>query len=153
MSEEKKKEVESCFVGLFAYLMGVIVLGAIVYFIFAFVNEYEIKKNNLAFGQAVVRVIDEWNGILRMYKDDKERNAALKKIDVTKCPSDFRDAFYRCVEARVNYVTYCESDSFFHPINNDQLNEYKEQFNKCVDELSTITKKYAKFKEDETNQQ
>ena len=106
---------------------------------------YNIRKDS----HAVVRVIDEWNGIHRMYKDNKEINAALKKIDVSECPSDFRDAFFRCVEARENYVTYLESDSLFHPIKNSKLNEYKEEYSKCIDEMNTTAHKYAKDKNEE----
>ena len=138
MSEEKKVKIS---------FWGTIVPIILAFIIISWIHNCR-KDNN-----EVVRVLDELNGIDRMYKDDKERVAAYKKIDVSECPPDFREAFYRCVEAVDKYVTYRESGSFFHPIDNSQLSEYGKQVGKCIDELNTIAKKYANIEDEKEDQQ
>lgn len=87
-------------------------------------------RNEIKYNHAVVRVCNNIERITRLYKD-KEYINALKEVDLSDCPSDFKEAYYRFVEASDEAISYRLSGSFFHPISENRLHELVEQGKKA----------------------
>ena len=145
MSEEKNKTKRYILESLWTLLIG----GLFGYFVIAHLIPGAIDfYKEMKYGSAIEQVIDQQNKIFHYYEADKDRIAALKEIDVSECPLDFREAFYRWVEAYDKFVR--TKDSFFHTLSQEK--ESGEKFQKYTDELFSIAGKYMNLKDDDETQ-
>ena len=99
---------------------------------------YKWVKHNHAIAEAQ----DQLDKSFHYYKFDKELVDALKRIDVSKCPLDYRSSFYNFVEATEEYVSIMN-----RPYSSTSAQEEKKaQFIKCLEDLDKVTSKYDNWK-------
>lgn len=149
MSKEKEKTKKYIIESLLALLIG----GIFGYFIIAHlipgaIDFYkEIKYNN-----AIVSVYDQINQCVSYHKKDKKEFVeALKIIDISDCPSEFKYAFFDYVAAADEFFSYQETNAFFKPLSNTKEKELETKYIKSLEELDSIAHKYAKFKDEENS--
>lgn len=94
--------------------------------------------DTIRYNHPIVRVLEQMSKIKHYNQSDKDAVAALKEVDVSDCPMDFRVAFYNYVEAKDKL--FREKDSFFHSAL--EVEKLEMQLQQCLDDLNDVARKY-----------
>lgn len=105
--------------------------------------------NTIRYNHPIVHVLEQISKINHYNQSDKDAVAALKEVDVSDCPMDFRVAYYCYVEAKDKL--FREKDSFFHSAL--EVEKLEMQLQQCLDDLNDVARKYhaVKDKDEETD--